>query len=118
MTAEEQAFAALIHAVDAVYLSLGILSAGLSAVAMLVVVLALRNDRPSLLGAGVICGLAAAILGLVWIAQGSWPCAVLQAIAVPAVLATVLLRRRLRRYRSARPPKTRSVPPGDVITAG
>ena len=118
MTPEEQAFAAFAHAVDAIYFGLGVLSAGTCVVAVILVILALRRDHATLLSAGAICWLSATILGLVWVGQGLWPLAVLQAASVPAVVLVELARRRLRRFVASRR-ASRPVPPhADVVAAG
>jgi hypothetical protein len=118
VTPEEQAFAAFAHAVDAIYFGLGILSAGMCVVAVILVILALRRDHATLLSAGAICWLSATILGLVWVGHGLWPLAVLQAASVPAVVAVELARRRIRRLVASRRAGRRVTPHADVVAAG
>ncbi|KJL24892.1 hypothetical protein NFX31_09900 [Microbacterium azadirachtae] len=118
MTPEEQAFAAFAHAVDAIYFGLGVLSAGMCVVAVILVILSLRRDHATLLSAGAICWLSATILGLVWIGQGLWPLAVLQAGSVPAVVTVELARRRFLGYLTSRRMSRSTASQTDVVAAG
>lgn len=102
MTPEEQAFAAFLQAVDAIYIGIGVLSVAMSVVSVVLVALALRRDQPTLLSVGAVCWLSAAILSLVWVGQELWILTVLQAVSVPLVVALELGRHGLVRFRSAR----------------